>query len=325
MYNVHVAPGRFPVQWTFWNGRINKDHQIEEHYLEYQRQVKEGLAECEEEKLLKQPAALLPQKAKRSPLEAFIVFAAVIFLSVSASGYLTFKVQFVRKKAPTAEKNIETSYHTLRIKDQEREQQHKHFHLTTEDINLEAWAKKSSCITCHSPYPHGKKSKAKALMNLHTEFLTCHSCHIKKSEVGKIKFGWVNPTGFKPEGKPYGTTLDPSTGLFAETDDHYSKLTPFKKVNGVWEPVISEEVVEVDFKVGVDHEYMQQWHKMHKGTELEEFVRCTQCHSPDGIIDFEELGFEPARVNQLEKLEVSGMFSNYETFYFPDLFEKKFK
>jgi hypothetical protein len=42
-------------------------------------------------------------------------------------------------------------------------------------------------------------------------------------------------------------------------------------------------------------------------------------------MDFEQLGFEPARVNQLEKLEVSGMFTNYEVFYFPDLFREKFK
>ena len=53
LYNVHVAPGRFPVQWTFWNGWISKDHQIEEHFLEYQRQVQEGTAENEEEKLTK--------------------------------------------------------------------------------------------------------------------------------------------------------------------------------------------------------------------------------------------------------------------------------
>ena len=53
LYNVHTAPGRFPIQWTFLNGKITRDHQIEEHFLEYERQVKEGLAECEEEKLLK--------------------------------------------------------------------------------------------------------------------------------------------------------------------------------------------------------------------------------------------------------------------------------
>jgi cytochrome b subunit of formate dehydrogenase len=51
LYNVHIAPGRFPLQWAFWNGRITKDHQIEEHNLEYQRQVKEGIAACEEDKL----------------------------------------------------------------------------------------------------------------------------------------------------------------------------------------------------------------------------------------------------------------------------------
>ncbi len=217
------------------------------------------------------------------------------------------------------------SFQTLRIKDQERKQLHNHFHLTTEDINLEAWAQKSSCIVCHSPYPHGKKSKAKALMNLHTEFLTCHSCHIKIKEGEKIKFGWINPTGFKPEGKPYGTTLDPSTGLFAATDDHYSKLTPYRNINGVWQAVTSDEMVGIDFKLGSDQNYMEQWHKLHNKTELEHFVKCTSCHSPGGIIDFKELGFEPARINQLEKLEIGGMFNNYETFYFPDLFEDKFK
>lgn len=53
-YNVHGAPGRFPVQWTFWTGRIAKDHQIEEHFLEYERQVREGIATCEEERLMQE-------------------------------------------------------------------------------------------------------------------------------------------------------------------------------------------------------------------------------------------------------------------------------
>ncbi|NOQ86145.1 MAG: hypothetical protein GQ554_04600 [Deltaproteobacteria bacterium] len=54
LYNVHTAPGRFPIQWTFWNGKIARDHQIEEHFLEYERQVKEGVAECEEDRLIKE-------------------------------------------------------------------------------------------------------------------------------------------------------------------------------------------------------------------------------------------------------------------------------
>ncbi len=125
--------------------------------------------------------------------------------------HLWFNLQ--RKKAPYVKKDKTLSYQTLKIKDHERKQLHEHFHLATEDINLEAWAEKSSCILCHSPYPHGKESKAKALMNLHTEFLTCHSCHIHIDEGEKIKFGWINPLrSLHLKGEPYGTKLDPATG-----------------------------------------------------------------------------------------------------------------
>ena len=40
-YNVHLAPGRFPMQWTYLTGRITREHQIEEHFLEYLRNLVE--------------------------------------------------------------------------------------------------------------------------------------------------------------------------------------------------------------------------------------------------------------------------------------------
>ena len=39
--NVHFAPGRFPIQWTFLTGMITREHQIEEHFLEYIRNLDE--------------------------------------------------------------------------------------------------------------------------------------------------------------------------------------------------------------------------------------------------------------------------------------------
>jgi formate dehydrogenase subunit gamma len=45
-YNVHLAPGRFPMQWTFLTGKITREHQIEEHFLEYLR----NLVELKEER-----------------------------------------------------------------------------------------------------------------------------------------------------------------------------------------------------------------------------------------------------------------------------------
>jgi cytochrome b subunit of formate dehydrogenase len=40
-YNVHLAPGRFPMQWTYLTGKITREHQIEEHFLEYLRNLVE--------------------------------------------------------------------------------------------------------------------------------------------------------------------------------------------------------------------------------------------------------------------------------------------
>ena len=39
--NVHIVPGRFPFQWTFLTGRITREHQIEEHFLEYIHNLQE--------------------------------------------------------------------------------------------------------------------------------------------------------------------------------------------------------------------------------------------------------------------------------------------
>jgi formate dehydrogenase subunit gamma len=39
--NVHIVPGRFPAQWTVFTGRIAREHQIEEHFLEYVRNLEE--------------------------------------------------------------------------------------------------------------------------------------------------------------------------------------------------------------------------------------------------------------------------------------------
>jgi len=39
--NVHLVPGRFPLQWSFLTGKITREHQIEEHFLEYIRNLED--------------------------------------------------------------------------------------------------------------------------------------------------------------------------------------------------------------------------------------------------------------------------------------------
>lgn len=263
--------------------------------------------------------------------EAFIVFMIVLCCSALLSGYLTFRVQFERKKEPPIEKPKAASFQTLQIKEQERKQLHEHYHLGAEDINLDAWANRSTCIVCHSPYPHGRNKQQMAIMNLHTEFLTCQSCHLKTVEAEQIRFDWINPPGFNPAGKPYGTVIDPQTGFFALTDNHVSKLTPLRNISNKWEPVLSEQGVDKALAYMREKDSYKEEKKkavedeLHRGTELKEFVKCASCHSEKGLLPFKALGFDAARTNQLQKMEIGGMITNYDVFYFPDLFEKKFK
>jgi thiosulfate reductase cytochrome b subunit len=53
--NVHLVPGRFPLQWSFLTGAITREHQIEEHFLEYLRNLEDIPEEKEYmKKLLKE-------------------------------------------------------------------------------------------------------------------------------------------------------------------------------------------------------------------------------------------------------------------------------
>ena len=165
----------------------------------------------------------------------------------------------------------------------------------------------------------------------------CDHCDAKypgaeKVTPGKdIRFGWINPSGHESRAEPYGVRIDTETGMFAETENHFSKLTPFLEQGGQWVPITSEEGAETALLyVRQQEQYSPAQKKeiedrLHRGTELEEFVRCSQCHSENGIMDFARLGFQPARINQLQKMEIGGMLTNYDTFYFPEFFERKFK
>jgi formate dehydrogenase subunit gamma len=61
--NVHLVPGRFPLQWSFLTGKITREHQLEEHFLEYLRNLQEIPEEREYmRKLLKEKGFEISQK-----------------------------------------------------------------------------------------------------------------------------------------------------------------------------------------------------------------------------------------------------------------------
>jgi cytochrome b subunit of formate dehydrogenase len=62
--NVHFVPGRFPMQWSFLTGRITREHQIEEHFLEYLNNLREIPEERDYMKRLLEENGLDPLTSK---------------------------------------------------------------------------------------------------------------------------------------------------------------------------------------------------------------------------------------------------------------------
>lgn len=262
-------------------------------------------------------------------LEAFLVFAVVVAIAALLSGWLTFSVQFERRREPKIEKPRNMSMAAWQMRELERRQKHDHYHLGLEDRALDAWAEKSSCIICHTVYPHGRNKQATAIINLHTEFLTCTCCHLKPEATREIRFDWVNPPGLQPQGAPFGTKIDPQTGRLARTGNRITKIDPYFYKDGAWKPVdTATDIAQALRFMAEKHTYTEEQKKrivdeMHRDAEIRQFILCSQCHSPTGIMPFEKLGFDQARTNQLQRMEISGMLTNYDTFYFPDLFKKR--
>ena len=71
--NVHLVPGRFPMQWTYLTGRITREHQIEEHFLEYLNNLREipeervYMRNLLEELQIESSHAMMPADRQASP------------------------------------------------------------------------------------------------------------------------------------------------------------------------------------------------------------------------------------------------------------------
>ena len=69
----------------------------------------------------------------------------------------------------------------------------------------------------------------RALMNIHTQFLVCETCHIQDKPGMKIVYKWYNPLTNNPQGPFYGTGYDPYSDVLLKGDGGLTKIAPFYK------------------------------------------------------------------------------------------------
>ncbi|UCH81105.1 MAG: hypothetical protein JSW20_00450 [Nitrospiraceae bacterium] len=207
---------------------------------------------------------------------------------------------------------------------------------------------KSSCRVCHPLYPHSNNKKVRALLNMHTGFMLCEVCHLKKEDLKQLQYDWNDPEHFEYVGEPYGTITDRSSHnsnkaiqemLKMSPDSHksdepveangalISRIAVFSKKSGkkkiLMNTADSDKAREYMSKESSlsNKEKKDSFELFHKNIARKEVsIACNECHVSGGMMDFEKLGFGEKRSKDLQYLNIKSLVTKYDTFYFPNLF-----
>lgn len=210
------------------------------------------------------------------------------------------------------------------VRRHEELEKHRHFHNVVEYPKLPENVQ-PVCYICHSDYPHSKNKKVRALLNMHTQFFVCETCHIEERKGVTIVYKWYNPLEEDPKGPFFGTSYDPETGNLVEVEDQFSKIAPYFKIGDKLESAIQiqDAPLAKDYMRVRDKLTPEQRENVKKKFHINIKPKghdCKTCHSKKGILDFRKLGFAENRAIDLEQLNITGMITKYQKFYIPKLF-----
>ena len=285
------------------------------------------------------------QKRLNHPLISYVlgvlIMLFILFVVVGIIHHLTISPYgpgLLRPLLKKYEKERESPI-LMEAKRHEEMIKHRHFHITVGYPKIPE-DKRPVCYICHSDLPHRKNKKIRSLMNMHTQYLVCETCHIKEKPGAEIVYRWYSPFEKNPKGPFFGTDYNPEEGKLL-TGNKYAKIAPYFKYNLV--DYSSEDRVEtnnLELAIQIQDAPMakdfmnvrdqltpdqrasvtNQFHKSIKPKGYE----CKECHNDKkSILNLKALGFSEKRISELTTLEIVGIITKYQDFYLPEFFEEK--
>jgi len=253
-------------------------------------------------------------------LIVLFVFAGVVnHLAFSSHGpglLIPLLKKFQKKESPAQ----------IALKKHREAEEHQRFHHIVPVPHLPETLQ-PTCYICHSNLPHNKTKKIRAMLNMHTNYIACETCHLKKNEGETVIYKWYSPVDKHPKGPFFGTAYNPETGELEMVHTHFSNIAPFYEKNGKLTPIVQMEGAPLakDFVKIRDQLTPEQRKNETKRFHVDILPKgpdCQTCHSTKGILDFKALGFSPKRTVDIEELNIKGIITKYDEFYLPDLFKQ---
>ena len=200
----------------------------------------------------------------------------------------------------------------------------RHFHNLPENF-LPTQGEKNICFYCHGDFAHTKEPMIRTLMNMHTQFVGCMTCHVDEKKIAEkdIQLRWLNYSGIEVKGQPFGIVYDQNSGDLKKTDDYFSKIVAYTETGG--EEVLLE-IGPDDFQLLKFKEYPSDADKDSLKEQFHNNVKargrkCSRCHvnEQESYIPFRKLGFSERRIGELTNLNLVGLIEKYKRFYITNL------
>lgn len=166
-------------------------------------------------------------------------------------------------------------------------------------------AHRSNCLSCHTPLPHNKEIKTRAFLNMHGGFIACATCHADKSEG---TFQW-----YDVERKAAVSALIKDVPLMS--------IQMVRSVEG--EAVYvgqSDAAFSTIFTAELKNDLSRQDALCESDyrKDVAQAISCDGCHnSTESLLDWESLGYDSTRIQQLLTLSTPSVYSKYDEFFIP--------
>ena len=183
------------------------------------------------------------------------------------------------------------------------------------------------CYICHSDFPHSKQPEIRSLLNMHTQFIACETCHIEEGRSASVAYRWYHPKNKEPTGPFLGTHYDPESGEWGRVEDVTSKIAPFRMENRILQPLIRTQDAPLAKDFMKVRERLTPEERDGVKSRFHEHIKpigyaCSTCHATDGVLDLAALGFSADRAKKLRDLTLKSVLTNQEAIHLPDLYRK---